>query len=149
MKIRTTLVATLLAFLFSASLASAADAPKPGAEHKRLDYYVGTWTIDANAAASPFGPAGKVTGKQVFERGPGGFSVTLRGDVKTPGGSIQSVAVLSYDSHKKAYLYAGVDSMGIVGSATGTIDGPKWTWSTEDHVAGKSVKGRFTINETS
>jgi hypothetical protein len=147
MKTRPTLAATLFALLFSTSLLSAADMPKPPAEMKRFDYYIGTWTIDANAVASPFGPAGKVTGTQTFERGPGGFFVTLRGDVKTPGGAVKSTAILAWDGVKKAYHYHGVDSMGVLGFATATIDGMKWTWSTEDHVGDNSVKGRFTVTE--
>jgi hypothetical protein len=147
MKTRPTLAATLFAFLFSASLLSAGEPPKPGPEMKRLEYFIGTWTTDANALASPFGPAGKVTGTETYERGPGGFSITLRSDGKTPGGPMKSTAIIAWDSVKQAYHYHGANSVGGLGFATGKVDGTKWTWSTEDHMDGKTVKGRFTLVE--
>src|SRR4051812_34520888 len=103
------LAATLLAFSFAARLVSAADLPKPGAEHKRLDYYLGSWTFESTVAASPYGPAGKNTGKQTCERGPGGFSVVFHSDVNSTAGRVQGLAVMGYDSQKKSYHYYGVD----------------------------------------
>jgi len=85
----------LLALLAAATAAYAAEAPQPGPEQKRADYMLGKWTIESDSKASPFGPAGKNTGVQVCEAGPGGFSVLFKSEFKTPGGTIVGVATLA------------------------------------------------------
>src|SRR5882672_10718019 len=111
MTLKTLVVASLAAVCAAGLMAE--PAPKPGPEHKKLDYFLGSWTIESESKASPFGPAGKNTGTQVGEKGPGSYSVILRSDFKTPMGPMQGVGVMSYDSHTKTYVYNGVDSMGV------------------------------------
>src|SRR5215470_8676306 len=43
-------------------LGQAPHALKPGPEHQKLSAFVGNWTFEGEAKASPMGPAGKVTG---------------------------------------------------------------------------------------
>ena len=37
------------------------EKPKPGPEHKRLGYFVGKWTAEAEMKPSPFMPGGKMS----------------------------------------------------------------------------------------
>jgi hypothetical protein len=62
MRIRSTLwlLPTLVVSVALAAQSPSA-TPKPGAEHKRLDAFVGRWNVEGQAQLSPYGPAGKLT----------------------------------------------------------------------------------------
>ena len=72
-------VAALVVVGHLAVLAQAPPAPKPGPEHQKLAYFVGTWTNEGEMKPSPMGPGGKITGKDTCEWFEGGFSVICRG----------------------------------------------------------------------
>ena len=38
-----------------------AQAPKPGPEQKRIEYFAGNWSFEGEAKQSPLGPAGKIS----------------------------------------------------------------------------------------
>ena len=56
---------------------------------------------------------------------------------------------MAYDSHAKVYTSYYANSVGLVGAATGSVNGNTWTWMVEDKFAGKAVKGRTTITRLS
>ncbi len=56
---------------------------------------------------------------------------------------------MAYDSHAKVYTSYYATSGGLVGTATGTVNGNTWTWMVEDKYAGKSIKGRTTVTMSS
>ena len=97
--------------------------PKPGPEHKRLESFVGTWTYEGEAKKNAFGPAGKITGTDVFEMLPGGFAVIHRWDEKNPLGSLKGTEIWAYDPIKKTYTMNYFTNLGEVGSGTFTING--------------------------
>ncbi len=142
-------VVTSLAASFFASLMAQTPPSKPGPEHKKIEYYVGTWTVESNVKASPFGPAGTNTIKQTYELLPGGFFILSRWDGKTTMGPVQGLAVLGYNSVMKAYTWNGFDNFGWHGTGKGTLQGAKWSWTTESYVGDKVIKGRYTETETS
>ena len=125
-----------------------AQTPKPTPDHKKLEYYIGKWTLESDVKASPFGPAGKNTGTEEVELGPGGFFVIFHDDIKGPA-PMKATGILGYDGGAKYYTYYGVDSSGNVNVGKGNVAGNAWTWNTEGKVGGKVVKGRATINITS
>jgi hypothetical protein len=125
-----------------------AQAPKPSPDHKKLEYYLGKWNLESDVKASPFGPAGKNSGIEEVELGPGGFFVIFHDDIKGPAPT-KATGILGYDGGAKNYTYYGVDSSGGVNVGTGKVAGNAWTWNTESKVAGKLVKGRATANITS
>ena len=129
--------------------AQSATPAKPGPEHKKMESWVGTWATEGNAKASPFSPAGKTSGTSRVEWGPGGFTVLMNSDGKSPAGSVKGIGILAYDSVAKAYTYYGVDSTSDVGTATVTVSGDTWSFKTEDKMGGKTIKGRFTATFTS
>lgn len=143
------IVASVFVFaLVTASLAQAPASqapPKPGPEHKKLDYFVGKWTMESDVKASPFGPAGKNTGTSTVESGPGGFTIVLHDDVKTTMGPMKAVGIIGYDPTAKSYTYYGADSMGMMMSGKGTATGNTWNWTTESKMGGKTMKGKLTM----
>ena len=115
--------------------------PKPGPEHKKLEYFVGKWTVEGEIKANEFVPAGKTVSTETATLGPGGFYVESRNE----GQSGTRLAIVAYDSHAKVYTSYYASSVGLVGVGTGTVNGNTWTWMVEDMVAGISVKGRTTV----
>jgi hypothetical protein len=120
--------------------------PKPGPEHKKLEYFLGKWTVEGEIKANESVPrsimrAGKGVSTETATLGPGGFYVESRNE----GQLGTRLAIIAYDSHAKVYTSYYANSGGLVGTATGSVEGNTWTWMVEDKYAGKSVKGRTTI----
>ena len=142
MSTRSSVAVILICGFTSPLLAQAPPAPpRPGPEHKKLEYFVGKWTGETEIKANDFVPAGKTVGTEIGTLGPGGFYVESRaeGDLGTRFG------VMAYDSHAKVYTSYYASSVGLVGVGTGTVNGNTWTWMVEDKYAGTFVKGRTTI----
>jgi len=137
------LVAVILICGFTSLLLAQAPPgpPKPGPEHKKLEYFVGKWTVENELKANEFVPAGKTVGTATATLGPGGFYVENRveGDLWT------TLAIMAYDSYAKVYVSYYANSVGLVGTGTGTVNGNTWTFMVEDKIPGKVVKGRTTI----
>src|SRR5262245_60288603 len=113
-----------LMFAVAAMLAQApSQGPKPGPENKKLEQFVGTWTYEGETKKSPFGPAGKITGTDVYEMLPGGFFLQHRWDEKNPLGSVKGLEIWGYDPLKKVYTYNNFTSLGEIGSGTFTFNG--------------------------
>ena len=115
--------------------------PKPGPEHKKLEYFVGKWTVESEIKANKYMPAGKGVSTETCTLGPGGFYTESLAEGQVP----TRLAIIAYDSHAKAYTSYYASSVGLVGVGTGTVEGNTWTWMVEDKYAGKAVKGRTTI----
>ena len=146
MSTRSSAAVILICGFASLSLAQAPpERPKPGPEHKKLEYFVGKWTVESEIKANEFMPAGKTVGTETATLGPGGFYVESRAE----GQFGTRLAIISYDSHAKVYTSYYASSIGLVGTATGTVNGNTWTWMVEDKFAGKAVKGRTTITTLS
>jgi hypothetical protein len=140
-------VAVILACGFTSLLLAQAPPapPKPGPEHKKLEYFVGKWTAEGEIKANKFMPAGKTVSTETATLGPGGFYVESRNE----GPSGTRLAIIGYDSHAKVYTSYYASSVGLVGVGTGTVNGNTWTWMVEDKYAGKAIKGRTTITMSS
>jgi len=140
MSTRSSVAAILICGFTSLLLAQAPPAPpKPGPEHKKLEYFVGKWTVESEIKANEFVPAGKIIGTETNTLGPGGFYVKSRaeGQLGTRFGFI------AYDSHAKVYTSYYANSSGLVGTATGSASGNTWTWMVEDKFAGNAIKGEL------
>ena len=142
MSTRSPVTVILICGLTSLLLAQAPPAPpKPGPEHKKLEYSVGKWTVESEIKANEYVPAGKGVTTATVTLGPGGFYVESRAE----GQFGTRFGVIAYDSHAKVYTSYYANSAGMVGVGTGTVNGNTWTWMVEDKYAGKSVKGRTTV----
>jgi hypothetical protein len=121
-----------IASLFLAAAASAQmQRPTPAPELKKLDYFSGTWNVEAEMKPSPFGPGGKMTGTDRTEWMQGNFFMVIHSTYSSQSmGSGTGYGFLGYDAQKKQYTYEAFNSDGEHEVATGTPDaeGKVWTW---------------------
>src|SRR5713226_4938959 len=95
-----TIGTTLAAWLvLSAAALAQMDMPKPGPEHKKLDMFAGTWTLDGDMKHGAMGQGGKVTENENCEWMEGGFFLVCHIDVKTTTmGKGTSVSIMGYST---------------------------------------------------
>jgi hypothetical protein len=105
-----------------------AQAPKPGPELRKLDFWNGNWTYETEYKASPVGPAGKATGRTVVKMAVAGFAQLYTWTEKGTTGALEGLQVLTYDPVAKTYVFNNWDSTGAITSGTGTVAGNTWTW---------------------
>jgi hypothetical protein len=125
------------------------EMPKPGAEHKKLDMFAGSWTLDGDTKASSMGPAGKVTESEKCEWMEGGFYLVCRTDFKTTMGDGAGISVMGYSTDDKSYTYREFNSWGEFTDSKGSVDGNTWTWTSDEKMGATTMKGRFTMKVTS
>lgn len=145
-------IGTLAAVVVSFGIASAdqhMEAPKPGPETKKLDMFAGKWKGESEMKAGPWGPGGKMTSESDCTWFDGGFQLVCRESSSGAMGKMKSQATMGWSTEDKVYKYMGFDSMGMMGSATGTVSGNTWTWTGEDKMGGKMIKSRYTMVSTS
>ena len=144
-------------FAFSLLLAASAGPafgqppppPQPGAEQKNLGMFVGTWKMEAKMEASPFGPAGAVTGTETCRMFEGGWHLVCDSSGNGPFGAVKGHAVMTYDRSAKQYRYFAINNMQDADIATGTKSGNVWTWTSQMDMGGKTMHSRFRITEES
>ena len=139
-------VVAMATFLFPLIVrAQAPQTPKPAPEVKKLDYFMGTWTMEGDIKPSPYGPGGKESETDHNEWMPGGFFLLTHSETTAPMGEAKGLSIMGYKADDKVYTYHEFDSMGETISATGTVEGDTWTWHSEDKMGGKVMKGRYTV----
>ena len=139
----------LAAGLILAAMAMAQAAPKPGPELKKLDVFVGNWTLDGNLKPSAMGPGGTMTENNKCDWMEGGFFLVCHTDFKTSMGDGTNVSVMGYSTDDKTYTYREFNSWGEFVDSKGSVDADTWTWLNDEKEAGKTIKGRFTMKITS
>lgn len=142
----------VLTLLLSAMSAWAQMDSKPGAEVKKLDYFVGTWTTEGTVAQGPWGAGGKFTTTDATEWMPGNFFVAGHGDFKMPaevGGEGKFTAIIGYDSAQNVYTRDAFDSHGQHEVSKGTLSGDTWTWTSEMTYGEQNIKQRMTMKTLS
>ena len=134
---------TLLLELASSARAQTA-APKPAAELRKLDYFVGTWAAEGEIRPGPMGPGGKFTGTNRVAWMGGGFFLVTRSDFSGVMGTGTETAYMGWDADEKTYTYDSFNSMGEADHARGRLDGDTWTWLSETRIGAQTMKGRLT-----
>jgi hypothetical protein len=126
------------------------EKPTPGPEHKKLNYFVGDWITEGETKPNPFMPAGKFTSNDSCKWFEGGFAVVCNYKGKGPAGPTKGLGVLGYSPEAKAYTYYGLDNspMVMLSVPRGTVQGDTWVYDDESEMGGKTVKSRYTIQET-
>jgi len=128
----------------------ASRSPGSDSELKRLDYFVGIWTLKGTINTSLLGPGGKFTGTHRNEWGTDRLSLVSHWDEQRRNGVDSGQAVYRYDSDQKTYKYHGVDSTGESEDSTGTVEGKTWIWTSNPTMEnGETVKAHFTMSEVS
>ena len=140
----------LVAWLVLATVAMAQmEMPKPGPEHKKLDQFAGSWTLDGDMKPGPMGPGGKMTESEKCEWMEGGFFLVCRTDFKSAMGNGTGLSILGYSPDDKSYTYREFNSWGEFDDSKGSVDGDTWTWTSDEKMGGMAMKGRFTMKITS
>jgi len=137
------------ALMLAAPMMAQTPASKPGPELKKLDVFVGTWTLDGTMKPGVMGPGGTMTESEKCEWMEGGFYLVCHADYKSSMGNRTELSVMGYSSEDKAYTYHEFSSDGEYVDSKGTIDGDTWTWTNDEKMGGMTMKGRFTIHMTS
>lgn len=136
----TLFIATLLLI---AGASAQMTMPKPGAEHKKLDYFTGNWTCDSDMKPGPMGPGGKMSSDDQMQWMDGGYFVVIHSKYDSGAmGKGTSTAFLGYDFGEKKYTYNEFNSSGETVDSKGTVDGDAWTWITD--MKQPAGKGRFS-----
>jgi hypothetical protein len=137
----------LVTVVSTTALAQPAAAPKPTAEHQKLGYFVGTWSMTGEMKPSPFGPGGKMTSTDTCEWFQGNFAVVCHSQGASPMGPMKGIGVMGYNAEEKVYTYYGVDNspMNMASVPKGTIQGDTWTFADEAMMGGQKIKSRFVM----
>ena len=124
--------------------------PKPGPEHKWMDYFVGRWAIEGEIKGSPFGPAGRFTSTEDAEWAPGGLFLLMHWDWKGPDGQAKGLTVMGYNATQKVYFSRSFDfTNGGAWGFSGPAEGDTLTFTNEFKEDGKLVKRRYVSKRLS
>lgn len=103
MKRITTLISAMFLFTTLSTYAQM-PTPKPAPELKKLDYFLGTWTLEGDMKPGPMGPGGKMTETERSEWMDGGFFLVSHIDFKSAGmGNGKGISFLGYNTNDKVY----------------------------------------------
>jgi len=131
--------------LLGGLLVAQASAPKPPAELKKLDYFVGTWTLEGDFRPGMMGPAEKVTGIDRYEWMDGGFFLAGHSEFKSAEGNGSSLAVMGYNPLDGIYTYDAFNSMGDVEHAKGSLSDDTWIWTAHARIGTKKTQSRYLV----
>jgi hypothetical protein len=123
--------------------------PAPSPEIQRLASFVGAWHTTGDMQKSPMGPGGKMEGTTTCSWFEGGFFLECHSDDSGAMGKSRGIEMFGYDANKKTYTYSAFASIGMHEESRGTVEGNKWTWTSEENMGGKKMKGRFIVIEES
>lgn len=140
-------VATIFAawLVLAAAAPAQTEMPKPGPEHKKLDIFAGSWSLEGDMKPGPMGPGGKMTENQKCEWMEGGFFLVCHSEVKSSMGNGFGISILGYSADDKSYTYREFNSWGEFTDSKGSVDGDTWTWTSDEKMGGMIMKGRFTM----
>ena len=121
--------------------------PPPAAELQKLAFMAGHWTASGTYTAGPTGsPSTPWTQTTDADWMDGKYFLVEHDDMDLGAmGKVKEIAVIGYDSDKKVYTYTAFSSIGEAEKSTGTVDGDTWTWLSDEHMGGMTMKGRFTM----
>ncbi len=135
-----------LAAAAALSPALAADSAAEDAPAKRLAYFIGTWKESGESRADQNQEFGKLSGSETCEWQAGKTAVLCRETTTDASGKIEASYLIGYDGVSRAYSLRGFDSTGMALTATGTIDGDRWTWIGLSNSPAGSMSMRFTFD---
>jgi hypothetical protein len=123
-------------------------APKPGPELQRLLYFAGQWKHEGEMKSGPFGPGGKFTSTEDVHM-LGDFWAVFHSKGTGPMGAVEELYAIGYDPKQKAYTYDAFNTLGQHDKSSGHVSGKTWTWTSDEEMGGKVMKGKFVLNEVS
>jgi hypothetical protein len=114
-------------------------AAMPAPEVAKLDYFVGTWTVEGTIFPGPWGAGGKFGWTDKTEWMAGRFFVIGHWDFTMPaelGGNGEELFVMGYDPRQNVYTFDAFSSQGLHQVSKGRLDGDTWIWDSEGLQAG-------------
>jgi Protein of unknown function (DUF1579) len=121
----------------------------PGAEHKKLESFVGTWDTTAKMWMDPTAPPQESKGTSENKMALGGRFLEQRFEGTFMGQPFSGVGYTGYDIYKKQYVGTWMDTMGTqIMSSTGTADVSgkmTFTGSVDDPMTNKKMDFKETI----
>ena len=131
--------------VLAASALAQTEAPKPTSEHKKLDVFVGSWTLEGDMKPGAMGAGGSMTEYEKCEWMEGNFFLICHTDFKSSMGNGSGLSVMGYSTEDKAYTYREYNSWGEAMDSKGSVDNDTWTWTSDEKMGGTTMKGRFTM----
>ena len=105
-------------------------APVITEEHRRLEPFVGTWTVvGENKEGAPGAPNTKVSGEETFTWLPGRFFLLGQWDHRFDGGRHIGMNVIRFDQTTGEYSSYNVDNLGFARTYRVTRDDGVWSFS--------------------
>ncbi len=135
--------------VLAAAAAAQMQAPKPGPEHKKLDMFAGSWTLDGDLKPGPMGPGGKTTETEKCDWMDGDFYLVCHVEFKMSMGNGSGLTIMGYSADDKVYTYREFNSWGEFDDSKGSVDGDTWTWTNDQKMGNMTMKGRFIMKITS
>jgi hypothetical protein len=114
-----------------------------------MGIWVGNWSCEGEASATPFGPAGKISGISSAKPILGGFFLEFRGEDRGAAGATQWIEIDGYDPVAEKFTWNNFASDGTVQTITYTIEGKTVPHSGTHVSRGKQAKMRGTVVFTS
>ncbi len=134
----------LVAGLLAAGRAGVAQQPQrpaqPLTEHRRLEFFVGTWTLDSLEPGTTY--------REACEWFAGSFHVVCRSERRSPTGTSRGLSILGYAPEEQAYTYYGIDSSGRTEPLRGRYEGGRWVFTGETRSGDRVTRSRATIEPT-
>jgi hypothetical protein len=133
------------------ALAEPPPSVRPGPEHERLGYFVGTWRMEGEVKENPFSPAGTFKGTENCKWFEGGFALVCRSEGEGPAGPTKSLAIMGYSTEEKVYTYYVVENspMTMTSAARGTFQDGTFVYDDESSHGGRTIRSRYTIRQIS
>jgi len=118
----------------------------PAAELKKLEMFVGDWTAEGTQTPGPGATSSRWTMTTHAEWMEGNFFLVERSEMDLGSmGKGKNLAVMGYDPDRGLYTYRAFSSFGEVEDAAGKWEGDTLTWTSIEHMGGKTMQGRFTM----
>ena len=112
---------------------NAAQAPQrpsgPGAEHTRLEVFIGKWINEGHTIAGADAPSARILTSDVYEWVPGRFFVLHTAYGRIGDADVGGVELIGYDAASQTYRAHFFDSQGTLSTEELTIQGDTCTWT--------------------
>jgi Protein of unknown function (DUF1579) len=105
--------------------------PKPGADHKRLEVFIGKWINEGQTIASADAPSVKILTSDIYEWMPGRFFVLHIAYGRIGNIDVGGTEIIGYDAASKKYRSHFFDSQGNISTDDLAVQGDTWMWTGE------------------
>jgi hypothetical protein len=116
-----------------------------GAQHERLDIFVGRWNTKGQQYEGPVGPAAKITAVEAFEWLTGGFFLVHRFEGRVGDGEAACIEIIGPDAGGGSYRVHSFYNNGITNQWQSRERDGTWTLTGDWPMEGQSMKVRCTI----